>query len=173
MAYVEAHHGVTPKIHPSVYLAEGVIVIGDVEIGADSSLWPHTILRGDVFHIRIGKRTNIQDLCVGHVTDGTWPLIVEDEVTVGHRVVLHGCHVKSRSLIGMGAIIMDGAVVGAEAMIGAGALVTPGTVIPSRTLAVGSPAKVKRDLTPDEIAFLSLSAANYVHNASSYRKISP
>ncbi len=163
------HHGVSPKIDPTAYLAEGVVVIGDVIIGADSSLWPHTVLRGDVFHIRVGNRTNIQDLSVGHVTDGTWPLLIEDDVTVGHRVVLHGCHIQSRCLIGMGSIIMDGAVVGEEAMIGAGSLVTPGTVIPPRTLAVGSPAKVKRDLSPEEINFLSLSAANYVQTVRSYR----
>ena len=169
MPKIIPHHGVTPEIHPTVFLAEGAVVIGDVKIGSDSSLWIHSVLRGDVHSIRIGARTNIQDLCVGHVTRGTHPLIVEDEVTVGHRVILHGCHVKNRSLIGMGSIIMDAAVVGEESIIGAGSLVTEKTIIPPRTLALGSPARVKRDLTPEEVAFLKVSAENYVQNARSYR----
>jgi len=170
MAKIIPHHGVTPTIDPSVFLGEGVVVIGDVMIGEDSSLWTHSVLRGDIFHIRIGRRTNIQDLCVGHVTAGQWPLLIEDEVTVGHRVILHGCHIKSRSLIGMGAVVMDGAVVGEESMVAAGAIVSPGMIVPPRTLALGIPAKVKRDLTPEEIAFLRLSAENYVQNARSYQK---
>ncbi|MBI2082971.1 MAG: gamma carbonic anhydrase family protein [Deltaproteobacteria bacterium] len=172
MAQIITHHGVTPKIHPSVFLAEGVVVIGDVVIGEDSSIWPNTVLRGDVNSIRIGPRTNIQDLSVCHVETGTWPLIIEDEVTVGHRVVLHGCHIKSRCLIGIGSIIMNGAVIGEESLVGAGSLVTEKMIIPPRTLALGSPAKVKRDLTPEEIAFLKVSAENYVQNARSYKKVS-
>ncbi|MBI4374732.1 MAG: gamma carbonic anhydrase family protein [Deltaproteobacteria bacterium] len=168
MAQIITHHGVTPKIHPSVFIAEGVVVIGDVVIGEDSSLWPNTVLRGDVNSIRIGSRTNIQDLSVGHVETGTWPLIIEDEVTVGHRVVLHGCHIKSRCLIGIGSILMNGAVIGEESLVGAGSLVTEKTIIPPRTLALGSPAKVKRDLTPEEIALLKISAESYVQNARSY-----
>lgn len=171
MAVLLVHHSIAPNIDPSVFLGEGVVVIGDVSIGADSSLWTHTVLRGDVHSIRIGSRTNLQDLCVGHVTSGTWPLLVEDEVTVGHRVILHGCHIKSRSLIGMGSVVMDGAVIGEESMVGAGSLVTLGTVIPPRTLALGSPAKVKRDLTPDEIALLKVAAEHYVQNARSYKKV--
>ena len=163
------HHGITPQLDPTVFLAEGAVVIGDVTIGADSSLWTNSVLRGDVYHIRIGARTNIQDLSVGHVTDGTHPLIVGDEVTVGHRVILHGCTIKDRCLIGMGSIIMDAAVIGEESIIGAGSLVTEKTIIPPRTLALGSPAKVKRDLTPEEIAFLKISAENYVRNTRSYR----
>lgn len=169
MAKVLPHHGVTPRIDRSVFLAEGAVVIGDVVIGPDSSLWTNAVLRGDIHFIRIGARTNIQDLSVGHVTSGTWPLMIEDDVTVGHRCVIHGCHIKSRCLIGMGSIVMDGAIIGEESMIGAGSLVTLGTVIPPRTLALGSPAKVKRDLTPEEIAFLKTSAENYVQNARSHK----
>ncbi|MBI2499889.1 MAG: gamma carbonic anhydrase family protein [Deltaproteobacteria bacterium] len=169
MAKIISHHQMIPEIDRSVFLAEGVIVIGDVKIGADSSVWPNTILRGDVHYIRIGRRTNIQDLCVGHVTSGTWPLILEDEVTIGHRVILHGCHVKSRCLIGMGSILMDGAVIGEESILGAGSLVTEKMIIPPRTLALGFPAKVKRELKAEEIAFLKISADNYVRNAQSYR----
>ncbi len=164
------HHGVTPKVDPSVFLAEGAVVIGDVVIGADSSIWPNAVIRGDGNTIRIGQRTNIQDLCVCHVDSGGWPMILEDEITVGHRVVLHGCHIKARSLIGIGSIVMNGAVIGEESLVGAGSLVTEKTVIPPRTLALGSPAKVKRDLTPEEIAFLKLSAAHYVEIARSYQK---
>ncbi len=130
------------------------MVIGDVVIGADSSVWPNTVIRGDVNSIRIGARTNLQDLSVCHVDSGGWPLVLEDEITVGHRVVLHGCHIKARSLIGIGSIIMNGAVIGEESLVGAGSLVTEKTIIPPRTLALGSPAKVKRDLTPEEVVLL-------------------
>lgn len=177
MGKILSHHGITPQVPSSVFLAEGAVVIGDVTIGEDSSLWTNAVLRGDVFYIRIGVRTNIQDLCVGHVTSGTgsaggtWPLIVEDEVTVGHRVVLHGCHLKTRSLIGMGSIVMDGAVIGEEAIVGAGSLVTEKTIVPPRTLALGVPAKVKRDLTLEEIAGLAKSAESYVQIARSHKKI--
>ncbi len=171
MSRIIPHHDVTPQIHPSVFLAEGSIVIGDVVIGEDSSLWYNSVLRGDIHSIRIGARTNIQDLSVGHVLTGTWPLIIGDDVTVGHRVVLHGCEIKSGSLIGMGSILLDGAVVGEEALVGAGSLVTEKMVIPPRTLALGSPAKVKRDLTAEELALLKTSAPHYVENARSHKKV--
>lgn len=172
MARIIPHHGVTPTIDPSVFLAEGVVVIGDVVIGRDSSLWPNTVLRGDVNSIRIGSRTNIQDLSVAHVESGTWPLIIEDDVTVGHRVVVHGCHIKSRCLIGIGSIVMNGAVIGEESLVGAGSLVTEKMIIPPRTLAFGSPAKVKRELTLGEVASLKSSAEHYVRIAHSHKKIS-
>lgn len=160
----------TPQLDPSCFIAEGAIVIGDVQIGAESSLWYNSILRGDVFPIRIGRRTNIQDLCVGHVTSGTHALTVGDEVTVGHRVVLHGCTVYNRALIGMGAVVMDGAEIGEESMIAAGSVVTPNTKIPPFTLAMGTPAKVKRQLTQEERDLLSLSADNYVELARSHKQ---
>jgi len=160
--------GKTPVLHPSAFVADGAVVIGDVEIGERSSLWFGCVARGDVNQIRIGARTNVQDLSVLHVTSRTHPTVVGDEVTIGHRVVLHGCTIKDRCLIGIGAIVMDGAVVGPESVVGAGALVPPGMVVPPRTLVMGAPAKVKRDLTADELAALGRSAENYVEYAARY-----
>ncbi len=162
------YKGTEPKIHSSVFIAEGAHVIGDVEIGEQSSVWFNTVIRGDVNHIRIGKRTNIQDGCVLHVARKTLPLIVGDEVTVGHNVTLHACTLASRCLIGMGATVMDGAEVGEYSIVGAGALVTPGTKIPPRSLAVGSPARVKRELTEEEIRGIRESASNYVADQENY-----
>lgn len=151
-----------PQLAPTCFVAAGAVIVGDVTIEAESSIWYNTVLRGDVFNIHIGERTNIQDLCLGHVTSGTHALIIGSDVTVGHRVVLHGCTLHDRVMVGMGAVVMDGAEVGPDSMIGAGALVTPGTKIPPRSLALGTPAKVKRPLTEEEIAYLPVSAANYV-----------
>ncbi len=162
------YKGTEPKIHSSVFVAEGAQVIGDVEIGEQSSVWFNTVIRGDVNHIRIGKRTNIQDGCVLHVARKTLPLIVGDEATVGHNVTLHACTLASRCLIGMGATVMDGAEVGEYSIVGAGALVTPGTKIPPRSLAVGSPARVKRELTEDEMRGIRESASNYVADQENY-----
>jgi carbonic anhydrase/acetyltransferase-like protein (isoleucine patch superfamily) len=123
-----------------------------------------------VNHVRIGARTNLQDGTVVHVTSGTHPTVVGDDVTVGHGAVLHGCTVRDRCLVGIGAIVLDGAVVGPDAMIGAGALVPPGMVVPPGKLVLGAPAKVKRDLSPDEIAHLRSSAASYVGYAARHRQ---
>jgi carbonic anhydrase/acetyltransferase-like protein (isoleucine patch superfamily) len=161
--------GKQPRIDPSALVAEDAVVVGDVEIGAESSLWFGTVARGDVNFIRIGARTNLQDGTIVHVTSGTHPTVIGDDVTVGHRVVLHGCTVHDRCLVGIGATVMDGAVVGPDAMIGAGALVAPGTVVPPRTLFLGAPAKAKRALTDEEVAFLLRSARNYVGYARQYR----
>jgi len=157
-----------PVLAEDVFVAEGAQVIGDVTIGEGSSVWFNTVIRGDVFPISIGKRTNIQDLSVVHVTSGTHATVIEDEVTVGHRVILHGCWVKRRALIGMGAILLDGCEVGEESLIGAGSLVTPGTIIPPRVLALGSPCKVRRPLSEEEILGLKLSAEHYAELARSY-----
>ena len=161
--------GTSPKVHDSVYLADDVFVIGDVEIGEDANVWFGSVLRGDVSYIRIGARTNIQDMTMIHVSSTFGPTIIEEEVTVGHRVTLHGCHVERQCLIGMGAIVMDEARIGEQTMIGAGALVTPGTIIPPRVLAVGSPARVKRDLTAEELAYLDKSWRNYVELKNIYK----
>ncbi len=150
-----------PVVHPTAFVAENATVIGDVEIGEDSSIWFGSVVRGDVNYIRIGERTNIQDNCVIHVSGGTHPTILGSEITVGHRVLLHGCTVDDRCLIGMGAILMDGVHVGEECLVGAGSLLTPGTIVPPRSLVIGSPARVKRELTSDEIAFLDRSWRNY------------
>jgi carbonic anhydrase/acetyltransferase-like protein (isoleucine patch superfamily) len=167
---VLGYDGKTPRLASSVFLAEGSVVSGDVEIGEDSSLWFGTVVRGDVNRVRIGARTNLQDHTVVHVTAGTHPTTLGDDVTVGHRAVLHGCTVNDRCLVGIGAIVLDGAVVGPDAMVGAGALVPPGMVVPSGKLVLGAPAKVKRDLTPEELASLRASAARYVGYAATYRR---
>jgi carbonic anhydrase/acetyltransferase-like protein (isoleucine patch superfamily) len=171
MPVIAPYGGQAPRLHPSVLVAAGGVVIGDVEMGEGSSVWYGTIVRGDVNRVRIGARTNLQDGTIVHVTGGTHPTVVGDDVTVGHRVVLHGCTVKDRCLVGIGAIVLDGAVVGPEAMIGAGALVPPGMVVPPGKLVLGSPAKVKRDLTPEEIAFFRQSAARYVEYAARHRAV--
>lgn len=163
---VKPHHGVAPRIDPSVFVAEGAVVIGDVAIGPGSSIWYQSVLRGDVMHIRIGRDTNIQDGCVLHVHQKTLPCFVGDEVTVGHGVILHACTVKDRCLVGVGATVLDEAVIGEESIVAAGSLVTPGTVIPPRTLAMGRPAKVLRDLTAKDLAWIRESAANYVRYAA-------
>jgi carbonic anhydrase/acetyltransferase-like protein (isoleucine patch superfamily) len=157
-----------PEIHPSVYVAPSADIIGKVKIGAESSVWFQVVVRGDVNTIEIGERTNIQDQSCLHVTRGIAPLIVGDDVTVGHRVTLHGCTIKNRVLVGMGATIMDHAVIEEDSMVGAGSLVTIGKKFPPRSLIMGAPAKVVRELTEDELAFLKKSAKNYVGDARDY-----
>lgn len=158
-----------PQIEKDVFVAPGAHVIGDVVLGEGANIWFNTVVRGDVFPIRIGARTNIQDNSVVHVTGGVHATTVGEEVTVGHRVIVHGCTIGDRALIGMGSVVMDGAVIGEEALIGAGAVVTPGTQIPPRVLALGSPCKVVRDLKEHEIQFLKASALHYVELAGQYR----
>lgn len=157
-----------PKLHPTAFITEDAIVIGDVEIGEDASVWFGSVIRGDVNFIRIGARTNIQDATVIHVSSRTHSTILEEEITVGHRVTLHGCHVERGCLIGIGSIVMDGVRVGARSLVGAGSLLTPGTQIPPRSLVLGSPGRVKRELTDDELASLDQSWRNYVELKSKY-----
>lgn len=161
-------NSIEPTIHGSAFVADDAVVIGDVHIGEDSSVWFGSVVRGDMNFIRIGARTNIQDITVVHVTSNTHPTILEDEITVGHRVVLHGCHVESGCLIGIGAILLDGVRVGRNSLVAAGSLLTPGTQIPPRSLVMGSPAKVKRELTDDELAHLDQSWRNYVELKNNY-----
>ncbi len=169
MDKVAPFRGISPRLHPSALVLEGGRVIGDVELGEGSSVWPGAVVRGDVHHVRIGARTNLQDGVVVHVTTGTHPTHVGDDVTVGHKAVLHGCTIEDRCLIGIGAVVLDGARVGPDAMVGAGALVTPGTVVPPGTLVLGAPARVRRALTDEEKAGLRESAAHYVELAARYR----
>lgn len=150
-----------PKVHQSVFLAEGVKIVGDVEIGEDSSVWYNTVIRGDVHYVKIGKMTNIQDLSMLHVTNGKYPLNIGDKVTIGHSVKLHGCTLQNLCLIGIGAIVLDGAVVEEKSMVAAGSVVKPGFVVPSGKLVAGVPAKVIRDLTPDELEEFEKSAHRY------------
>jgi carbonic anhydrase/acetyltransferase-like protein (isoleucine patch superfamily) len=141
-----------------------------VVIGAQSSVWFGAVVRGDVYYIRIGERTNIQDGTVVHVTNGTHATVLEDEVTVGHNVTLHGCHVGRGCLVGMGSIVMDGVEVGERSLIAAGALVSPGTRIPPRSLVLGVPARVKRKLTDEEVAGLDVYWRNYIEYTRLYRE---
>jgi carbonic anhydrase/acetyltransferase-like protein (isoleucine patch superfamily) len=145
-----------------------VIVAGDVEIGAETSLWFGTVVRGDVEAIRIGARSNLQDHCIVHVTKGLFPAWIGDEVTVGHRAIVHGCTVRDGALVGIAAVLLDGAEVGEEALVGAGALVTQGAKIPARHLAIGAPARVVRPLSAEEIRLQRERAHEYVATARKY-----
>jgi len=150
-----------PKIGENVFLAPGVKVIGDVEIGDESSIWYNSVVRGDVHYIKIGKGTNVQDLSMLHVTNGKFPLNIGDEVTIGHSVTLHGCTLKNLCLIGMGAVVLDGATVNEHSMVAAGALVTQHFKVPSGKLVAGVPAKIIRDLTNAEIEEIKMGAEKY------------
>ncbi|GMM91049.1 gamma carbonic anhydrase family protein [Vibrio fortis] len=174
MSSIRSYKGIAPKIGQDVYIDETAVLVGDIKIGDDSNVWPLVAARGDVNHIHIGQRTNIQDGSVLHVThknkenpDG-YPLIIGNDVTIGHKVMLHGCTIQDRVLVGMGAIILDNVVVEQEVMIGAGSLVPPNKVLESGYLYVGSPVKQARPLTDKERAFLQKSADNYVQNKNDY-----
>ncbi len=174
MSSLRSYKGIQPSIESGVYIDDSAVVVGDVRIGADSSIWPQVAARGDVNHIHIGQRTNIQDGSVLHVTHKNasnpegYPLIIGDEVTVGHLVMLHGCTIKDRVLVGMSTTILDGAIVESDVFIGAGSLVPPNKRLESGYLYVGRPVKQVRPLTEQEAAFLSKSADNYVQNKNDY-----
>jgi carbonic anhydrase/acetyltransferase-like protein (isoleucine patch superfamily) len=167
---IRTFQGIKPTIPDSCFIEDTAVVIGDVVLGEDCSVWFNAVIRGDVNHIRIGNRTNVQDLCMLHVTHDTHPLIIGNEVTIGHSVVLHGCTIKDRVLVGMGAIVMDGAVIGEDSVVGAGALVVEGTVVPPKSVILGSPGRVRRGVSDAELAWIKESAANYVKYASQYLK---
>ncbi len=168
-ATIQPFEGILPQIDPSVYLCAGVRVIGDVQIGRDSSLWFNTVLRGDVNYIRIGERTNVQDLCMLHVTHKKYPLIVGSNVTVGHSAVLHGATIHDSTLIGMGARVLDRAVVHPFALVAAGAVVREGFEVPEGTLAAGVPARIVRELSDEERSNILVSAQSYVDYVERYR----
>ncbi len=165
---IKPYRGVLPTIASSAFIEDTAVVVGDVGIDSESSIWFNTVIRGDVHYIRIGHRTNVQDLSLLHVTHDTYPLVIGDDVTIGHHVVLHGCTIRNRVLIGMGSIVMDGAIIEENCIIGAGSLVTEGTVIPAHSLALGSPARVRRILNEKELAWIKESADNYVRYARHY-----
>ncbi len=167
---IRPFRGIRPQIHPTAFIEESAQVVGDVVVGAQSSVWFGAVVRGDVYHIRIGERTNIQDGTVVHVTNGTHATILEDEVTVGHNVTLHGCHVERGCLVGIGSIVMDACRVGERSLVAAGALLSPGTVVPPRSLVMGVPARVKRPLTDEEVAQLDIFWQNYVEYTRVYRE---
>jgi carbonic anhydrase/acetyltransferase-like protein (isoleucine patch superfamily) len=162
------YRGVLPKIAGGVYVAPTVSVIGDVSVGADSSLWFGAVLRGDVQPILVGARTSIQDNSVIHATHDWVPTRIGDDVTVGHMVCLHGCTIRDRVVVGMGSIVMDAAEIGPDVILGAGSLVTANAKIPSGVLALGRPAKPVRDLTEDELRSIRESAAHYVEKTREY-----
>jgi carbonic anhydrase/acetyltransferase-like protein (isoleucine patch superfamily) len=162
------YKGINPTIGERVYIAPTATIVGDVTIGDDSSIWFGTVVRGDVHYIRIGARSNIQDNCVVHVTNGLWPTVIEDDVTIGHGVIAHGCTIRRGCLIGMGARLLDGCVIGEESLVGAGALVTEGMEIPPRSLVIGFPARVRRELTSSELEKLRESPSNYVGYKNDY-----
>lgn len=167
---IKSFQNTQPKIHETAYVAEMAVVIGDVEIGAESSVWFGSVIRGDVNYIRIGARTNVQDGSIIHVTSKTHPTVLEDEVTLGHRVTLHGCYIETGCLIGIGAIVLDGARIGANSLVAAGSLVTPNTIVPPKSLVMGSPAKVKRELTDEELNDLPRFWQNYTKLIEFYKE---
>jgi carbonic anhydrase/acetyltransferase-like protein (isoleucine patch superfamily) len=154
-----------PKIGQNIFLASGVKLVGNVEIGDNSSVWYNSVIRGDVHYIRIGSQTNIQDCSMLHVTNGKYPLNIGSKVTIGHCVKLHGCTLEDLCFIGIGAIVLDGAVVQKNSMVAAGAVVKQNFIVPSGKLAAGVPAKIIRDLTDEEIADFEKSAERYMNYA--------
>jgi carbonic anhydrase/acetyltransferase-like protein (isoleucine patch superfamily) len=165
---IRPYDGKKPRLGEQVFVAENATLIGDVEIGNDCSIWFGTVLRGDVYPIIVGSRTNIQDNCVVHVTAGAHAVMIAEEVTIGHGAIIHGCTIKRGCLIGMGSRILDGAVIGEESIVGAGALVPEGMRVPPRSLVLGVPARIKRQVTDDEVAMLQRSWENYVGYKEKY-----
>jgi carbonic anhydrase/acetyltransferase-like protein (isoleucine patch superfamily) len=156
------YRGRMPRVHPSAYIDESAQVIGDVDIGEESSVWMGAVVRGDVNTIRIGRRSNVQDGTIVHVMKDTHPTRVGDEVTIGHRAILHGCTIEDRCLIGMGAVLLNGSSIGADSIVAAGSLVVEGMQVPPRSLVMGAPARVKRPLQDEEVADIRRYAERYV-----------
>lgn len=167
---IRPFRGVHPQIHPTAFVDLSAQVIGDVHLGEEASIWCNCTVRGDIHYIRIGDRANVQDNTVIHVRNGSHPTILEAEVTVGHSVTLHGCYIERGCLIGIGSIVLDDVRVGSESLVAAGALLSPGTVIPSHSLVMGVPAKVKRELSDVEVEGLKLYWQNYVEYTREYRQ---
>lgn len=168
MKMICEYKGYYPEIADTAYVAEDTVITGDVSIGEYASIWFKTVIRGDVAPVRIGNNTNVQDLSLLHQSPGM-PLTLEDGVTIGHQVTLHSATIKKNALVGMGSIVLDGAVIGEEAFLGAGSLVPPGKTIPPRTLAVGRPAKVVRDLTEKDFKELDRIRKSYVEKGQYYK----
>jgi carbonic anhydrase/acetyltransferase-like protein (isoleucine patch superfamily) len=167
---IRAFRNLKPLIDASAYVDVSAQVIGDVAIGAESSVWMNVVIRGDVNRIRIGSRTNVQDLTMVHVMRATHPTIIGNDVTVGHSAVIHGCTIEDRVLVGMAALLLNGVKVGHDSVIAAGTLLTEGTEIPPRSLVMGRPGKVKRALTNEEVAEIRSYADNYVTYRLEYLK---
>src|SRR5512136_2602559 len=152
--------GKQPRVDPTAFVAENAMVIGDVDVGTGANIWFQSIVRGDINYIKIGPNCNIQDACVLHVVKDLLPLVLEEGVVLGHRVVVHGCLIKKGSLIGIGAIVLNGAEIGEESIVAAGAVVTPNTIIPARTLALGTPAKPVRPLEEKDFELIRRTIRN-------------
>jgi carbonic anhydrase/acetyltransferase-like protein (isoleucine patch superfamily) len=166
---IRSYRGKAPQIAASAYVDPAAVIIGDVVLGEDSSVWPCAVIRGDVHYIRIGKRSNVQDNSALHVMRDTNPLVLGDNVTVGHSVTLHGCTIESRCLIGMGSIILNGVVIGTGSIVAAGTLIPERTVIPAGSLVMGSPGKVRRALTDEDQASIDRYAQNYFEYKEIYK----
>jgi gamma-carbonic anhydrase len=166
---IRPYKGKHPQIARSAYIDPASVIIGDVVIGEDSSVWPLCVIRGDVNYIRIGARTNIQDGSILHVMKDEYPLILHDDITVGHSVTLHGCTIMSRCLIGMRATILNGVVIGDGSIVAAGTLLTERTTIPPRSLVMGAPGKIKRTLTAIDQSTIDMFARRYVEYKNIYR----
>lgn len=165
---IRSHHGQTPVVDPSAYVDLSAQVIGDVAVGPESSIWMNVVIRGDVHRIRIGRRTNIQDLTMVHVMRDTHPTTIGDEVTIGHSAVVHGCTIEDRVLVGMAAVLLNGVHIESDSIVAAGTLLTEGTRIPARSLVMGRPGQVKRPLTDEEVAEIRWYAENYVRYRLDY-----
>jgi carbonic anhydrase/acetyltransferase-like protein (isoleucine patch superfamily) len=164
------YNGVSPTVHASVFIAPGAYIIGDVQIGKESTVWFNAVLRGDDGPIIVGERCSIQDNSTIHLYEG-FPVIIEDDVTVGHNVILHGCKIGKRSIIGMGSTLLDNVEVGEECIIGANTLLAGGIKIPPRSLVLGSPGKVVRELTEKDLQMLQMSSEHYVQKGKEFREI--
>ncbi|MCX6161022.1 MAG: gamma carbonic anhydrase family protein [Ignavibacteriae bacterium] len=164
------YNGITPVIHESVFICEGAQIIGDVVLEKDVSVWFNAVVRGDVNYVRVGERTNIQDGSILHNTYQKYPLTIGKDVTIGHGVILHGCNVRDRVLIGMGAVLLDDCDVGSGSFIAAGALVREHFKVPEGVLVAGVPGKIIRDLKPEEIAKIDYGVKNYLMYVENYRK---
>jgi carbonic anhydrase/acetyltransferase-like protein (isoleucine patch superfamily) len=173
---IRPYRGISPTLGPGAWIDPTAVVIGDVELGADASVWPLVLIRGDVNRIRIGARSNVQDGSIIHVSrpfpgnDAGWPTLLGDDVVVGHKVALHGCRIADRVLVGIGAILLDGVEVGSDVIIGAGSVVTPGKKLESGFLYVGSPARQSRPLTEQEVARIPKMARDYVLLKEEYER---
>jgi carbonic anhydrase/acetyltransferase-like protein (isoleucine patch superfamily) len=159
---IRPYRGILPRVHPTVFIDESAQVIGDVEIGEESSVWMTVVIRGDVNRIRIGRRSNVQDGTIVHVMKDTHATTIGDNVTIGHAAVLHGCTIEDQCLIGMGAILLNGVRLGTGSIVAAGTLLPEGTEVPPRSLVMGSPGKVKRELIDSDIAGIQMLADRYV-----------
>ncbi len=168
MSNIRLYRNTQPSLGTGVFVADTALIIGDVTIGDQSSVWFHSVLRGDINSIRVGARSNLQDGTVVHVDAGRNPVVIRDEVTIGHHATIHGCEIESRCLIGMGATILSGAVVRSGALVAAGSLVREGQVVPAKTVVAGVPATVVREVLPEEADMIVNSASHYVDYAQIY-----